>query len=146
MLLFNMFYFFCLFVNRHFIYQGCGYLKKYTVLYCETFGMNTKILVDFYICISVPLKLKIRASEQLQQHKTFCWLFFFELGAGLDHNVLLELGLSYININWMKTKFWQALCLYVSIFCPFRADLQPDPVTRSVLTLKEGTSMFLEDS
>ena len=80
MLLFNMFYFFCLFVNKHFIYQGCGYLKKYTVLYCENFGMNTKILVDFYICISVPLKLnKSEHQSNFSNMKLSVDVFFLNL-------------------------------------------------------------------
>ena len=37
-LLFNIFYCFCMFVKKHFIYLGCVYLKKLTLFLYETFG------------------------------------------------------------------------------------------------------------
>ena len=46
-----------MFVNKHFTYLGCVYLKrncynaKPSAYY---FYMKTKIVVDFHICINVP--------------------------------------------------------------------------------------------
>ena len=58
-LLFNIFYCFCMFVNKHFIYLECiiskikqCYNAKPSAYY---FYVKKKILVDFHTCISVPL-------------------------------------------------------------------------------------------
>ena len=59
-LLFYIFYCFCMFVNKHFIYLRCiiseskqCYNPKSLTYYLY---VKTKISVDFHICISVPLK------------------------------------------------------------------------------------------
>ena len=55
-LLFNVFYCFCMFVNKHFTYLRCANLKAWKVLKCAIcvllFFMLRRI---FHICISVPL-------------------------------------------------------------------------------------------
>ena len=60
-LLFNIFYCFCIFVNKHFIYLAA---HNSTCKYCynakpsaDYFYVKTKISIDFQICISVPLTL-----------------------------------------------------------------------------------------
>ena len=61
--LFNIFYCFCMFVNKHFVYSGAYISKskqcqnaKPSVYY---FYVNMKILIDFHICIGVPLIITI---------------------------------------------------------------------------------------
>ena len=59
-LLFNAFYCFCMFVNKHFGYLKCPYFQngkgilmrnlRYTI-----FCMRTNMLLDLHICINVPL-------------------------------------------------------------------------------------------
>ena len=64
-LIFNIFCFW-MFVNKHFTYITCTYFKKWNVLWCEIFSkyfhLQAKILTHFQVCISVPLKLIIRAT------------------------------------------------------------------------------------
>ena len=59
-LLFNVFYFFCMFVNKHSRYVKCTYLKRERCYNVQSawyyFYMKTNILQDFHICISVPLR------------------------------------------------------------------------------------------
>ena len=52
-----MFYCFSMFVNKHFIYLGCVYLKKCYNGKPSAYYLyvKMKILVDFHICISVLL-------------------------------------------------------------------------------------------
>ena len=49
-----------MFVNKLFTYLTCAYLKKLKMFYSDIsknyFQIKTKILEDFQICISVPLK------------------------------------------------------------------------------------------
>ena len=64
-LVFNIFYCFLMFINKHFIYLGCASLKNewcyYTKPSAYYFYMRTKISEDFQICISVPLTLSWRS-------------------------------------------------------------------------------------
>ena len=59
-LLFNVFYCFCMFLNKHFTNLKYAYLKKWKLL-CVImwyyFYMKTNVLLDFHICISVTLNL-----------------------------------------------------------------------------------------
>ena len=55
-----------MFVNKLFVYLTCEHLKNYY------FHLNTKILVDFLICTSVPLKMikldQMRNSKRAQKN------------------------------------------------------------------------------
>ena len=59
--IFNIFYCFWMFANKLFTYLTCAYLKKLRRCFnvkssTYYFHMKTKILLDFQICISVPLR------------------------------------------------------------------------------------------
>ena len=63
-LIFNIFCCFRMFVNKIFTYLGRAYLRKQEVLYnaipsVHYFYINSKILADFQICISVSLILHV---------------------------------------------------------------------------------------
>ena len=49
-------------LNKHFIYLGCEGVKGIIMGYLRyiTFYVKTKIVADFQICISVPLKFPNR--------------------------------------------------------------------------------------
>ena len=51
-----------MFVNKHFTYLACAYLKKGRFFNVKSstfyFHMTTKIVVEFHICISVPLMFR----------------------------------------------------------------------------------------
>ena len=58
-----------MFVNKHFIYIGCVYLKKNKQYdnakpSAHYFYVKTNILADFHIYISAPLKLTLKTREQ----------------------------------------------------------------------------------
>ena len=59
-LIFNIFYCFRMFVNKHFTYSGVHISQSkrcYNVIpSVHYFLVKTKLLTDFQICISIPLK------------------------------------------------------------------------------------------
>ena len=59
-LLFNILYCFCMFVNKHFAYLWCTYLKKWKCYNAQStlyyFYTKTNLLQDFHICISVTFR------------------------------------------------------------------------------------------
>ena len=61
-LLFNVFYCFGMFVNKHSRYLKCACLKKWKASRCAIcmvfFYMKANVLPDFHICISVSLKVR----------------------------------------------------------------------------------------
>ena len=76
------FYCFWMFVNKHFTYFAGPYLKKQKWFIVRVsssyFHMKTKILADFQICISIPLKCcssqQIRVESQEFHHPDlFLW-------------------------------------------------------------------------
>ena len=71
-LLFNIFYYFCTFVNKYFIYLECVYLRikkphnaRHSAYY---FHVKTKIMVDFHICVSVPLRCGLVKPWSAEEH------------------------------------------------------------------------------
>ena len=57
-----------IFCTVYFIFLGCAYRCTYVKLSKHYFRVKTKISVDFYICISVPLVLQsIRANAILNE-------------------------------------------------------------------------------
>ena len=58
----NIFYCFCMFVNKHFIHLGCAYISKSKQCYNKKpsayyFHVMTNILVDFHVSVSLALRL-----------------------------------------------------------------------------------------
>ena len=74
-LLFNIFYCFCIFVNKHFIYLAahnstCKYCYN-AKLSADYFYVKTKISIDFQICISVPLSKLLKSQIKIKQIKKY---------------------------------------------------------------------------
>ena len=88
---FNVFYCFCMIVNKHWTHLKCPYIRKWKVFWCEIWGllsffMKTHRLQEFSISIIVSLMLDwvilstSRSEMIIKNHAKFCQPF-------RDHNM-----------------------------------------------------------
>ena len=87
-LIFNILCCFWMFVNNHFTYLTCTYLKKQKVLSCQIFRIffhvNKKISTGFQIYISVPLRcISLRhflfGSFENKSSEKYCFIWLISL-------------------------------------------------------------------
>ena len=105
--IFSMFYCFWIFVNKLFIYLTGLYLKSKRCFNVKSstnyFHMKTKILVDFQIWISVPLKKKAYRNSRL----TFLKNCFRHLKLYSNPPSWLARGRCHMGTFW-KTEDWSS--------------------------------------